>query len=248
MEIMLKSPKLLKKSMEVISDLVIEGTIVFKPDYMELIALNSNNVVMVIFKLLKNNFEKYQIKENINISLNLENFYNVLKACDDNANLVLNMEDDRKLKIISGTEKNKKFFELSLIEFTDDNLQKIPSLEFPLKIIMESSLFTKIIGDLSFIDEGVTFNYSENEVFSLEGKNNSMSGKVDLNTGVSIKCDEKKEYNSRYSMEYLKKFTKCEKIIDSCEMSFNNEYPLKIEYKILDKLLLGFILAPRGED
>ena len=57
-----------------------------------------------------------------------------------------------------------------------------------------------------------------------------------------------KDVHCRYSMEYLKKFTKADKIVNTVEMSFNDDYPLKIEYKLVDKLLLGFILAPRGED
>ena len=247
MEIILENPSLLKKSMEIISDLVIEGTIVFKQDYMELIALNSNSVVMVIFKLLSTNFVSYNVSEQRNASINLEHLSSVLKTCNDKEQLIIDLSDDKKLKIISG-DKNKKKFELSLIEFSDDNLQKIPNLEFPVKAVMPSNLLTKSINDLSFIDEGVSFKISDDEVFSIEGKTNSMSGKIDLNQGVSLKIDEKKDYISKYSMEYLKKFIKAEKIVSDVEMSFNSEYPLKIEYKIVDKLLLGFILAPRGED
>jgi proliferating cell nuclear antigen len=247
MEIVLEKPDLLKKSMEVISDLVGEGTFVFKKDYLELVALNSNNVVMVVFKLLATNFESYNVKEETKISLSLANFYNILKSCDDKFKLRLIVVDSR-LKVISGDrEKNAKKFELSLIEFSDENLQKVPSLDFPLKIVAKSQTLTGAINDLGFIDEGLTLR-AEGKDFSIEGKTSSMSGNIDLSENVDMKVNDDKSYSSSYSMEYLKKFIKCEKLVKDVDISFGSDYPLKLEYKIVDRLLLSFILAPRGED
>jgi len=246
MELVLENPSLLKKSIEIISDLVLEGTFVFKPDYVELIALNSNNVVMVIFKLLSTNFEKYEISEDKSISLNLEHLRDVLKSCDDKSKLILGLDDNSKLKIISDGN-NKKEFELALIDFTDENLQKVPSLSFPVKVVSSSMNFTNAINDLGFLEEGVSFDITDN-IFSMSGKTASMSGKIDFKEDVDVKIEDKKNYSCRYSMDYLKKFTKAEKLVKTVEFSFNIDYPLKIEYKIVDRLLLGFILAPRGED
>ncbi len=248
MELILENPNLLKKSIEIISDIVLEGTIVFKPDYMELVALNSNNVVMVIFRLLQTNFEKYEITSDVQISLSLEHLSSVLKSCDDRGRLTLNVDSDsNRLKIIS-EGNNKKEFELSLIDFQDGNLQKIPDLEFPIKVISSSSAFTTAINDLGFLEEGVTFSVSK-EKFSIEGRTNSMAGKIDFEKDIDISYKgEEANYKSRYSMDYLKKFIKADKIVNTVEMSFKDEYPLKIEYKLIDRLLLGFILAPRGEE
>ena len=154
MELILENAKLFKKSMEIISDIVLEGTFVFKQDYMELVALNSNNVVMVIFRLLSTNFEKYEVEEDKQISLSLEHLSQVLKSCDESGKLTLKIDDNGKLELIS-EGKNKKEFALSLIEFNDDNLQKIPNLSFPVKIVSSSANFTNAISDLSFIEEGV---------------------------------------------------------------------------------------------
>ena len=247
MELILENPSLLKKSMEIISDIVLEGTFVFKPDYVELVALNSNNVVMVIFRMLSTNFDKYEVKEEFQISLSLEHFSDVLKRCDDKAKLILQIDNDyNKLKIVS-EGKNQKMFELSLIDFNDENLQKVPTIAFPVKIVTSSNNLTNAVNDLNFLENGVSFKIT-NKVFSIEGKTNSMSGKVEINENIDIKLDNKKDFHCRYSIEYLKKFTKAEKLVNTVELSFNDDYPLKVEYKLVDKLLLGFILAPRGED
>lgn len=246
MEIVISNPSLLKKSMEIVGDIVMEGTFVFKKDYVELIALNPNNVVMIIFRLLSTNFEKYEIEENQKISLNLENLSSVLKKCDDNSKLVLKNDNGSKLSITS-EGKNKKDFELSLIEISEENLQNIPNLTFKAKINLQSQEFTKSINDLDFADNGIRFMIKEKN-FTIEGKNNSMSGKIDFKEDVNIEMEEEQDINCLYSVDYLKKFIKAEKLTKEVDINFNSSYPLKIEYKILDKLLLSFILAPRDED
>ena len=247
MELILEKPELLQKSMEIISDIVLEGTFVFKPDYMELVALNSNNVVMVIFRLLASNFEKYECTEDFQISLNLEHFSDVLKRCDSKSKLILEVDEQSNKLTITSKGKNEKKFELSLIDFNDTNLQKVPTLEFPAKVITSSANLTNAINDLNFLENGIEFKINSDK-FSLSGKTNSMSGNIELSENVKIKQENPDTLKCKYSIEYLKKFIKADKIVNNVEISFNNDYPLKIEYKIVDSLLLGFILAPRGED
>ena len=38
------------------------------------------------------------------------------------------------------------------------------------------------------------------------------------------------------------------KIADEVSISFSKDYPLKLEYKDVDRVLLSFILAPRVEN
>ena len=47
---------------------------------------------------------------------------------------------------------------------------------------------------------------------------------------------------------YLKKIMKGAKLTDTAFLSLGNDYPLKIEYKIRDKMSLQFILAPRVQN
>ena len=62
---------------------------------------------------------------------------------------------------------------------------------------------------------------------------------------VVIVNDSGEEIFSKYSIEYLKKITKASKLSDQVCLEFGPDYPLRAEYKLLDKLRLSFILAPR---
>ncbi|MDP3734180.1 MAG: hypothetical protein Q8R37_03040, partial [Nanoarchaeota archaeon] len=65
---------------------------------------------------------------------------------------------------------------------------------------------------------------------------------------TSIKTTGNTKYKAKYSLEYLKKMVAGEKLSDTVSLRFNTDYPLKLEYKITDKLLLSFILAPRVDN
>jgi hypothetical protein len=65
---------------------------------------------------------------------------------------------------------------------------------------------------------------------------------------VKIKCPEGEKIKAKYSIEYLKKMMSGSKIADDVTVYFNKDYPLKLEYKVLDKVLLSFILAPRVDN
>ena len=59
---------------------------------------------------------------------------------------------------------------------------------------------------------------------------------------------EGEKVRAKYSIEYLKKMINGSKIADEMTIRFNKDYPLKLEYKALDKVMLSFILAPRVEN
>ena len=57
-----------------------------------------------------------------------------------------------------------------------------------------------------------------------------------------------KEEKAKYSVEYLKKIMDASKLTDNVSIQFNKDYPLKLDYIVVDKLQLSFILAPRVEN
>ena len=62
---------------------------------------------------------------------------------------------------------------------------------------------------------------------------------------TKIVCDNKDKIKSKYSIEYLKKMIAASKVSSTVKVQFNKDYPLKMEFLDLDKVMLSFILAPR---
>ena len=83
---------------------------------------------------------------------------------------------------------------------------------------------------------------------SAEGDLSKAHIEVPQDSNTKITMHDAGPFKAKYSIEYLKKMINGSKIADEMTIRFNKDYPLKLEYKALDKVMLSFILAPRVEN
>ncbi|MEK6835920.1 MAG: proliferating cell nuclear antigen (pcna) [Nanoarchaeota archaeon] len=241
MKLILNDNKYLKEPILVISDLVNEATFKIDKDKIELIAMDPANVSMVIFKLLSSAFTEYNVSKPVEISLNLDTLKQILRRAKPEDVITLELVDNRlKIEFKSDTTR---VFNLSLINL-EDKPQKIPDLKFPLKIETSTILFDEAIEDSDIVSDSVAF-IADAEKFTIEAIGTLTTSKVDLVKSNETLIQTDSKYKSKYSLEYLKKMIKASKLADKVTIQFSKDYPLKIDYKVLDKLGLTFILAPR---
>ena len=245
MKLTLAEPKYLKESISIISDLVNEARFKVNKEGIELVAMDPANVAMVIFKLLSSTFTEYDVKKDAEFAINLSNLKQIMRRAKPNDMLTLELDPDNKLKIqLKGD--NVRTFNLPIIEL-DEKEQKIPELNFPVSIKVPSIVLSEAIEDVDVVAESVAF-ISEPKKFTIYAEGDLSQAKIEIKEGenVKIKADEKAK--AKYSVEYLKKMVSGSKIADEVSIQFNNDYPLKLEYKTVDKVILSFILAPRVEN
>lgn len=247
MKVTLAEPKYLKESISIISDLVSEAQIKINPTCIELVAMDPANVAMVIFKLLSNSFIEYDVKTDVSIGINLNNLKQILRRAGANDMLTLELAEDNRLtvQLKGGTTRT---FSLPLIEL-DEKEQKVPDLKFGATVKITSSLLNETIADADVVGESVTF-IAEQKRFTVNSEGDLSQANIDIKEGenvkISVSGDEK--IRSKYSIEYLKKMINGYKLADEVEINFSKDYPLKLEYKSVDRLLLSFILAPRVDN
>ena len=244
MKLVLAETKLIKEPITIISDLVNEAKFKIKKDSIEMVAMDPANVAMVIFRLLSSSFVEYTVKEETTIAINLNNLRQVLRRIKGNDNLSIEIAEN-KLKIMLSGSTVRTFF-LPLIEL-DEKEQKIPDLKFKTVITCPSSMLNDAIEDVEIIAESVSLS-AEDKKFTIAASGDSSKAMVEIKTddNVTIKTDEK--VRAKYSIEYLKKMMQASKISGTVSISFNKDYPLRLEYKEVDKLQMMFILAPRIEN
>ena len=248
MKITLAEPKYLKESISIISDLVSEAQIKINASYIELVAMDPANVAMVIFKLLSNAFIEYDVKKDVAIGINLNSFKQILRRVSPNDMLTLILEEDNKL-IVQLKGNNTRTFSLPLIEF-DEKEQKIPDLKFAATVKVPSSLLNETIADVDVVGESVVFT-AEPKKFIVYSEGDLSHANIEIKEGEDTKItvdSEDSKIKSKYSIEYLKKMINGYKLADDVLIYFNKDYPLKLEYKAVDRLLLSFILAPRVDN
>lgn len=245
MRLSLAEPNYLKDSVSIISELVNEAVFKVKPNAIELVAMDPANVAMVIFKLLSSAFVEYKIEGEVDIAINLTNLKQILKRAKSSDTLVLELAED-KLKIqLEGA--NTRTFYLPIIDL-EDSEQRVPDLNFPVSIKTKTETLADAIEDVSVVAESVSF-IIENKSFQVLAEGDLSKAKIDIPSkgDTIIVSDSTDKIKSKYSIEYLKKMMTASKLSDDVTIQFNNDYPLKLEYKSVDKLFLSFILAPRVE-
>ena len=245
MRLSLAEPNYLKDSVSIISELVNEAVFKVKPNSLELVAMDPANVAMVVFKLLSSAFVEYKVDKDVDLAINLANLKQILRRSKSSDTLVLELAED-KLKIqFQGA--NKRTFFLPIID-VEDNEQRVPDLSFPVSIKTKTSVLTEAIEDVGVVAESVSF-VVDNKNLTVLAEGDLSKAKIDVPSqgDTIIVSDSPDTVKAKYSIEYLKKMITASKIADDVTLQFNNDYPMKLEYKAVDKLFLSFILAPRVE-
>ena len=241
MKLALAEPRYLKDSISIISDLVNETRIKVSSDGIELIAMDPANVAMVVFRLFPGVFTEYSVEKPVDIAVNLVNLKQILQRASQNDVLSLELcEGKLRVQLKSSSTRT---FDLPLIEI-DEKEQKMPDLKFPVSIQTSSSVLNEAIGDAQTVGESVSFS-AEPGMFSLKAEGDLNTAAIDIKADDSTKIDAPEKASSKYSLEYLKKMIGGSKLADSVTIQFNKDYPLKITYADVDKVVLSFILAPR---
>ena len=246
MKLTLAEPKYFKDSISIISDLVNEARFKITPDAIELVAMDPANVAMVIFKLLSSSFTEYKVSKPIDLAVNLNNMKQILKRVNPTDILMIELEENKlKLQIKGNTVRT---FSLPIIDI-EEKEQKIPELKFPLTIRAPSSVLNDAIEDADIVAEAVTF-LAEPKKFTILAEGDLSNAKIEMAEGedVKITIDSQNPIKAKYSIEYLKKMINGGKLADKVVIQFNKDYPLKLDYKVVDKLQMSFILAPRVEN
>ncbi|MFH1972200.1 MAG: proliferating cell nuclear antigen (pcna) [archaeon] len=243
MQLVLAEPRLLKESINIISELVNEVTLNVTQDSIELIAIDPANVAMIDFKLLSSAFVEYNVEKPEELAINLDHLKSVLKRAKPTDTVTINLDEDKNRLKISLKGSNSRTFNIPLINIEEAE-QKLPNLTFTSKVSMSSARFDEAIEDMDVVAESVGF-LSSNNSFVIKSESNLKDAKVNIAASEETTIISEEENSSKYSIEYLKKVSKASKLSDTVSLEFGNDYPLRAEYKLLDKLRLAFILAPR---
>ncbi len=247
MKLVLADPRYFKESIAIISDLVTEAKFKVTKDGLDLVAMDPANVAMVIFRLLSSSFTQYEVAQPEELAINLNNLKQILRRVKSDDILSLETTEDSKLKITMRSDTIRSF-SVPVLEL-DEKEQKVPELTFPLTVETSSSILSEAIEDVSVVSESVTF-LGEKDQFSIKAEGDLSKAFIEIkpDDNTTLKVNSADKHKAKYSLEYLKKMVNGGKLADRVTIRFNTDYPLKLEYKVTDRLLLSFILAPRVDN
>lgn len=244
MKLTLAETKLLKESVTIIADIVSEVRFVVGKDAVELVAMDPANVAMVIFKLLSSAFVEYEVKERETIAINLNELKQVLRRTKPNDTMTLEIAES-KLKVTLKSVSKRQFF-LPLIDLEERD-QKVPNLSFTATVKTTSTALTEAIEDVDIIGESVSL-IAEPKAFKVTSSSDLSKADVEIPADKETTIESRGTVKAKYSIEYLKKMIAAAKLADTVKVRFSKDYPLQLEYTLIDKMSLSFILAPRVDN
>ncbi|MBT4446121.1 proliferating cell nuclear antigen (pcna) [archaeon] len=248
MKVVLADSKYFKDSIAICSELVSEVTFKASKDGLELVAMDPANVAMVQLKILASSFVEYNVKDDgEQFSISLSSLKQILRRGKAEDVLTLETSEENQLKILLKS-KTSRSFSIALLDL-DERDQKVPDLQFPVKIEMPASELSGAVEDVSVVAESVTFLADANQLL-VKAKGDLSQALIEIKAADDIKIavDGEDKHKAKYSLEYLKKMISGSKLADKVSLQFNTDYPLKIQYTVLDKLSMSFILAPRVDN
>jgi len=248
MKLVLAEPKYFKDSIGIVSELVSEAKFKATKNGLKLVAMDPANVAMVNFELLSSCFTEYEVSgEEEEVAINLANLKQILRRTKGDDILTLETTEDNKLKIEMKSNTTRSF-SIPTLE-VDDKEQKVPDLSFPVVVEMDSTTLTEAVEDVSVVAESVTFLGSK-ELLCVKAEGDLSKAFIEIKNDetTAIKAETDDKYKAKYSLEYLKKMISGSKLSAKTTLHFNTDYPMKLEYKVTDRVLLSFILAPRVDN
>jgi len=242
----LENPGLLKKTVAVLSDFITEATFTIAKDGMKLIAMDPANICMVSLNMLPSAFSEYGVEQTKEITLNLDYLQQALNRAKSGDAVTLSL-DKNKLKLTILGRSTKRFF-IPLLE-KEGKERTAPDLEFSSKIEMDADEFRDYVDDASVVGDAVTFEVGEELLDITAGETGS---RVHINlkkdSDAIVNFESKEKSRAIYSVEYLKKIANAARLADTVVMNLSSDYPIKLDFKALNKLQMQFILAPRIEN
>ena len=180
------------------------------------------------------------------IAINLNNFKQILRRAKGNDILSLELEDNKLKVILKGT--SIRTFSLPIIDL-EQKEQRVPELNFGSIIKTHASVFNEAIEDADIVGESVSL-HAEQGKLSVSAEGDLTKAHIDIRDSDTTKINVHgaSPIKAKYSLEYLKKMMNGSKLADEVVIQFNKDYPLRLDYKAIDKVALSFILAPRVEN
>jgi proliferating cell nuclear antigen len=247
-KIVLSDVDLLKNTIPIIAEIIDEGVFKVDKNGISLLAPDRTMVSVVDFRIPATAFEKYNVEAETSLGLNLANLVNVIKRLKGSEHVTLELAKDNTRLKITVEGNGRRVFEIPLLDIKDEK-PPVDQLTFAGRIELESSVMEDGIADAEIVGDSVIFEASP-EIFRIYSKGDVSSAELEMgkkDAGM-LKLHATGNIKARYPLEYLKKMVKASKLSKQAVLEFGNDYPMRLEFKAVDKAHLSFILAPRVEE
>jgi len=210
------------------------------------------NVALISLELQSGVFDKFEFEteeseEGIKIGLDFENLLGMLRLWKEGKKVELKLDEHAEKLFL----KSDIFeYSVSLLELSSLIREpKLPKLNFPVQVIIETEEFRRAIRAMSFHSDHVMLGV-DGEQFYMEAKDERDAMSISANHLRSVLRKvfplkkERGNFHSRHSLEYLSAMCNGMTHAKNLTLNFGMDYPLQIDFDA-GKKKVRYLLAPR---
>jgi proliferating cell nuclear antigen len=237
---------LLRDSIATIAELIDEGIFKISNEGISLVAADRALVAVVNFHMSSKAFDSFEAEKEESIGLNLANLLSVLRRTKMGEKLTLSLKD-AKLEITIENASTRRFT-VPILDLKEEEIPKVEELEkkFTARVRLSPEVLRSGIEDAELVADSVVFSANP-ERFEVIAEGDVSSARLELPKGsealFGIEAGE--EAKARYAIDYLKRMVKASRIADEVRIHWGQDFPMRMEFRVGDKLSLKFVLAPR---
>ncbi|MFQ6137323.1 MAG: proliferating cell nuclear antigen (pcna) [Candidatus Hydrothermarchaeales archaeon] len=236
--------KLLKSSVDAISNLIDEAGISVSEEGLKLRAMDPAHVALVDFQLDKEAFDYFEVTEPLVLGIDLERLNTILKRAGTGDMVDLGLDEEKNMLRIKFKNSSTRTFNLPLIDVSEEEL-KVPSLDFPSSVELLPSTLREGIKDADVVSDHVTLKTDENDLY-ISAKGDLGNVEVKMSKDDAIEFVSSGEVSSMFSIEYLQDMIRASDLANSVKIHLGNNIPVRMDFKA-ENARLSFLLAPRIE-
>ena len=245
MKLLYPSAKGFAKAMEIVWNIIDEGTLEVDKDGIGLIAMDPSQVSMIAFSISKDMFSEYEVEKKEQLGLDINYIKNILKRARAEEKLGLELEGPL-LNISFIGKRSRRSFKVRLLEPSQGGFNREPNLEYLNNIRIDAGALKDIIKDASIVANYIRFEMSP-DGFAAIAKGDYGEVKEEFEKGedlLEINVEEKD--TALYSVKYLDDILKSVGKGDIVRLYMNTNMPLKMEMTV-EGAKLRYYLAPASE-
>ncbi|KAF5434737.1 MAG: DNA polymerase sliding clamp [Methanophagales archaeon] len=240
---------MLRACVETITAIVDEGKLRITAEGLKLRAVDPANVAMISFVLQRDAFDDFQFSVESEGDTEIEIGMDFMKLIGI---LGIGGREDVELKLDENAQKlytrmGSLDYTLSLLDPSSLRKEpKVPELEFPAKVIIETEEFRRTIRAAEKIGENIVLGV-DGEEFYMEAEGEM--DKLRLGLGKEQLIDLTPEtVSSLYSLEYISSMSKGISHAENITLNLGKNYPLQMDFALAEgKVKVSYLLAPRIE-
>jgi proliferating cell nuclear antigen len=248
----------LRECIESITAIVDEGKLIIAEEGLKLRAVDPANVAMVSFELQSDAFDEFRFaakesgaeteaggesKAETEIGIDFVKLLGIL-GIGGREEVELEL-DERAQKLF--TRMGSLAYTISLLDPSSLRKEpKVPELEFPVQVIIETEEFRRTIRAAEKIGDHIMLGV-DGEVFYMEAEGEMDKLRLGLQKEQLLHLTPG-TVHSLYSLDYISAMSKGMSHAENITLNLGKDYPLQIEFEVAEgKGKVSYLLAPRIE-